>query len=195
MGEPPSLTEILLPWEQSIIYFVTLCVRDRRPVLANEPVFQDIKTSLTELRNWHVLAGVVMPDHVHLFVSPTGDRGIALGDFATGFKRILRKKVFPQTWEWQRRCFDRLLRSDENLQEKWIYVRNNPVRAGLVEKWEEWPYYIDLIDKQGSYQLASVPVGEAVGFPNRKDGKLTASPTEEEDRHGKLAASPTEEHS
>jgi putative transposase len=192
MGQPPRLTEILLPWEQAIVYFVTFCVEDRRSVLANETVFQSIKASLEELKNWHVLAGVVMPDHLHLFVTPTNDRGIGVGDFSTGFKRVLRKKVLVQNWEWQRRCFDRLLRSDESLQQKWMYARNNPVRAGLVEKWEDWPYYIDPIDKEGSYQVPVVPVGQAVGFQNRKGEKLTVSPTEEADSHGKLAASLTE---
>jgi hypothetical protein len=33
-----------------------------------------------------------------------------------------------------------LLRSDESLSEKWEYVRQNPVRAGLVEHSEDWPY-------------------------------------------------------
>src|SRR5882724_10125085 len=36
--------------------------------------------------------------------------------------------------------FDRLLRSDESLSEKWEYVRLNPVRAGFVEHSEDWPY-------------------------------------------------------
>lgn len=71
-------------------------------------------------------------------------------NFATGFKRLLRKTLPSQSWEWQRGCFDRLLRSDEDLQSKWIYVKDNPVRAGLVERAEDWPYYLDFINKEGS---------------------------------------------
>lgn len=44
------------------------------------------------------------------------------------------------TWRWQEGCFDRLLRSDESLSEKWEYLRQNPVRAGLVHKPGDWPY-------------------------------------------------------
>ncbi len=157
MGEPPRLSEIQLPWEKSIIYFVTLCVQDQHKVLANPRVFEAIKATITQLRRWHVLAGVVMPDHVHWIISPTGDRDLSVGDFATGFKRVLGKRLGPQQWEWQRGCFDRLLRSNDNLQSKWIYVYDNPVRHGLVQKAEDWPYYLDFINDSG---------------------KLTASPTE-----------------
>jgi hypothetical protein len=45
-----------------------------------------------------------------------------------------------QNWAWQEGCFDRLLRSDESLSEKWEYLRQNPVRAGLVNDPEDWPY-------------------------------------------------------
>ncbi len=157
MGEPPRLPEIKLPWEKSIIYFVTLCVKDRRKVLTNPKVFEAIKSTIAPLRRWHVLAAVIMPDHAHLIISPVEDRGLSVGDFATGFKRVLRKALQSQSWEWQRGCFDFLLCSDEDLSSKWVYVQDNPVRAGLVKKAENWPYYLDFIND---------------------NGKLTASPTE-----------------
>ena len=46
------------------------------------------------------------------------------------------------TWEWQRGSFDRLLRTDESAQAKWEYMRENPVRAMLVPRWEDWPFSI-----------------------------------------------------
>jgi putative transposase len=153
MGEPPRLPAILLPWEKSGIYFVTMCVKDRRKVLANSQVFDAIKATIPELRKWHVLAGVVMPDHAHWVVSPVEDRDLSVGDFSHGFKRWLRKSLGSQPWEWQRGCFDRLLRSDENLQRKWIYVMDNPMRQRLVQKAEDWPHYLDFINCGGSCQL------------------------------------------
>jgi putative transposase len=41
---------------------------------------------------------------------------------------------------WQEDYFDRYLRSAESYGQKWQYVRNNPVRAGLVRCPEDWPY-------------------------------------------------------
>jgi len=128
MGQPPRLSEIQLPWEKRIIYFVTFCVQDRRKVLANSETFEAIKTAIAQLRKWHVLAAVIMPDHVHLIVWPVENRERSVGDFSEGFKRVLRKTLGSQPWEWQRGCFDRLLRSNENLHSKWTYVQDNPVR-------------------------------------------------------------------
>ena len=155
MAEPPRLPDILLPWDKSIIYFVTMCVKDRRQVLATSTVFDAMKETIAQLHKWHVLAGVVMPDHAHWIVAPLGDRDLSVGDFSHGFKRVLRKCLGSQLWEWQRGCFDRLLRSDENLWSKWVYVKDNPVRHGLVQRAEEWPYYLDFINEadRGSCQL------------------------------------------
>src|SRR6266403_2752935 len=100
MGEPPRLREIQLPWEKSIIYFVTLCVKDRRRVLANTRVFEAMQTTISQLRRWRVLAGVIMPEHAHWIVAPIEYRGLSVGDFSTGFKRVLRKTLGSQPWEW-----------------------------------------------------------------------------------------------
>jgi putative transposase len=148
MGQLPRLPEIRLPWENRIIYFVTFCAQDRRKVLANSETFDTIKTATAQLRKWHVLAAVIMPDHVHLIVSPVENRELSVGDFSTGFKRVLRKILCSQPWEWQRGCFDRLLRSEDNLHNKWIYVQDNPVRHGLVQRPEDWPYYLDFINDE-----------------------------------------------
>jgi REP element-mobilizing transposase RayT len=153
MAEPPRLPAVLLPWDKSVIYFVTMCVAERRHVLANPLVFEAIKTSILQLKKWLVLAAVIMPDHTHWIVSPAEDRDLSIGDFSHGIKRMLRKNLGRRDWEWERGCFDRLLRSDENLWSKWIYVRDNPVRHGLVEKADAWPYYLDFINAEGSCQL------------------------------------------
>ena len=125
-----------------------MCVKNRHSVLANARVFEAIKTTIEQLRKWRVLAGVIMPDHAHWIVSPIGDRELSVGDFSEGLKRVLRKTLGSQPWEWQRGCFDRLLRSDENLHSKWIYVQDNPVRHALVQRAEDWPYYLDFINDE-----------------------------------------------
>jgi hypothetical protein len=49
---------------------------------------------------------------------------------------------------WQKGFFDHILRSKESYSGKWQYVRENPVRAGLVKSWEEWPYLGEVFDLQ-----------------------------------------------
>jgi putative transposase len=191
MGEPPRLSEILLPGEKSIIYFVTLCVNGRSHVLATDQTFDAITNVIGAINKWTVLAGLIMPDHIHFVITPTTDRSLSVGDFSAGFKRLLGKMLPRQEWEWQRGCFDRLLRSDENLYNKWIYIEQNPVRAGLVANVADWPYYLGSIAEQKDSQSPRTSVGEAVSFPSSSSDRKAANcprfPV------GKLAASPTEE--
>ena len=100
MGQPPRLPEIRLPWEKSVIYFVTLCVKDRGEVLANTKVFEAMEATIAPLRKWRVLAGLIMPDHAHWIVSPIGDRERSVGDCSDGFEQVLRKTLGSQQWEW-----------------------------------------------------------------------------------------------
>jgi REP element-mobilizing transposase RayT len=140
MGHPPRIP-VWLRWEQSVIYFVTVCVADRKPVLANEPGFEAFKIALAKLRDWTVLAAILMPDHLHAIVAPTKDRDAHIGNFSAALKRWMREEL-NASWTWQPGCFDRLLRSDESLHDKWLYVQENPVRAGLAKNWEDWPFRI-----------------------------------------------------
>ncbi len=50
---------------------------------------------------------------------------------------------------WQPGFFDHLLRGSESYAEKWAYVRETPVRAGLVDDADDWPYQgeIAIIDR------------------------------------------------
>jgi len=136
--------------------FVTMSVKERRKVLATPNAFEAIEAAIAQLKKWRVLAGVIMPDHIHWVVSPVEDRELSVGDFSHGFKRTLRKCLAAQSWEWHRGCFDRLLRSDADLWSKWIYVKDNPVRHGLVQTANDWPYCLDFINESfdgGSCQL------------------------------------------
>jgi REP element-mobilizing transposase RayT len=47
---------------------------------------------------------------------------------------------------WQKGFFDHVLRSGESYSAKWAYVRENPVRAKLVRRWEDWPYLGEIHD-------------------------------------------------
>ena len=97
------------------------------------------KNAAVKLRGWIVLAAVLMPDHLHVIIAPTEDREAKLGNCVAAIKRWIRQKL-NASWKWQPGSFDRLLRSDESLHDKWLYVEENPVRAGLVKQWQDWPY-------------------------------------------------------
>ena len=138
MGHPPRIP-VWLRWDQSVVYFVTICVEGRKSVLANDAGFLAFKNAVARLSDWTVLAAVLMPDHLHVVVAPTKDREAKLGNFSAAIKRWMHQDL-NASWKWQRGSFDRLFRSDESLQDKWLYIEENPVRAGLVNRSEDWPY-------------------------------------------------------
>ncbi len=85
---------------------------------------------------------VLMPDHVHLFAG-FGPASPALSEWMKGLKAVMARYLKGQSVPgpyWQKGFFDHVMRSSESYEQKWIYVRENPVRAGLVRNWQEWPY-------------------------------------------------------
>ncbi len=131
------------------IYFVTICTLDRRPVLASGPMAQMVHDTLqvaSARHRWLVGHYVVMPDHIHLFCGPSG-AAESLSTFIGDFKGRSSTQARRDGLEgrlWQREFFDHLLRSEESYEEKWHYVADNPVRAGLCATAAEWPYQGEL---------------------------------------------------
>jgi REP element-mobilizing transposase RayT len=124
-------------FEAAPSYFLTLCTKDRQPVLAEDGVQRRVRQfvggSMDRYQVW-VDSYVLMPDHVHLIITVGGD--IKLGEWVKAFKAFVRNREFY----WQDSFFDHILQSRESRSEKWEYIRQNPVRAGLVSSVEEWPY-------------------------------------------------------
>jgi REP element-mobilizing transposase RayT len=88
---------------------------------------------------------MLMSDHLHVIAAPKNNRDAKLGNFSGPLKRWMRQEL-NASWTWQAGCFDRLLRSDESLHDKWLYVQENPVRAGLVKHSKDWPYRMGFDD-------------------------------------------------
>jgi putative transposase len=86
---------------------------------------------------------VIMPDHVHFFCSPDNESE-DLKRFMQAWKEWTAKRLTRECGIkehiWQKEFFDHVLRNEESYKEKWQYVLNNPVRAGLVKEAEEWPW-------------------------------------------------------
>ena len=127
------------------IFFVTICTRNRRHI-PSLPVAQKAfdEHSKRGMSDFGVTVGryVVMPDHVHLFVSGTPD--FVLGRWVGGLKRRMARALSVRADFWQSGFFDHVLRSDESYQAKRLYIADNPVRAGLVTESKYWPYQGDI---------------------------------------------------
>ncbi|MDQ3546188.1 MAG: transposase [Verrucomicrobiota bacterium] len=134
------------------VFFVTICTHRRRRLLANAPLHETFVAFAERAYAAHNIAVgryVIMPDHLHLFVC--GDQKFALGRWIGMLKQFLAKTLdragASNACEpvWQRGFFDHLLRSDESYAQKWQYVWDNPVRAGLVDEAEDWQYAGEII--------------------------------------------------
>jgi REP element-mobilizing transposase RayT len=93
-------------------------------------------------RQWIVGRYVFLPDHIHFFCAPGG---IVQPDLDLWMRKWKARvsRVWPVAAEqpiWQRGHWDRQLRSREHYDERWEYVRQNPVRAGLCASAGDWPW-------------------------------------------------------
>jgi putative transposase len=80
-----------------------------------------------------------MPDHLHLFVAPEDDASPPIGKWVAYWKRLVSRHL-GMTALWQKDCWDTQMRHRRAYEEKWEYVRHNPVRHGLVREAKDWPY-------------------------------------------------------
>ncbi len=132
---PPGAS--LNPEEE--VYFITICCLPRgENQLAIPEVWRVIEETLRvreqagDLKARLVLA---MPDHLHgLIAFPNGK---PMAKIISSLKEWVAKSSGVK---WQRDFFDHRLRSWESGLEKAQYIRLNPVRAGLVQAPEDWPF-------------------------------------------------------
>lgn len=93
----------------------------------------------------HLHAAVIMPDHVHLLFLPLRDQDgwpfplvTILQCMKSATAHRINKLLHLNGPVWQEESFDHVLRSDESLEEKCEYMRQNPVRRGLVSSPEQY---------------------------------------------------------
>jgi REP element-mobilizing transposase RayT len=128
-------------------YFITFRVRvgqipePARGIVLEACLFWDRKKC-------RVHACVVMPDHVHLLLTPlpTRDgRGVhSLAEIMHSVKGYSARRVNEHLSRtgpfWLDEWFDRIIRSHADLVEKWDYIRNNPVKTGLVLEPQQYSF-------------------------------------------------------
>jgi putative transposase len=141
------------------LHIVTICAAERREFFDIAQVDDAFVNYGRRVHDYNIVVGrrVVMPNHLHFFVQ--GDPNFDLGLWIRGLKRVVAaavvggrnqvNSVSSQRCFWQRGFFDHVIRKTESYAQKWDYVRENPVRAGLAANSEEWSFQgeIGLIDR------------------------------------------------
>lgn len=79
---------------------------------------------------------LLMPDHLHALLRFPREPGmsVVIRNWKRGAARM-------QGGKWQENYFDHRLRSKAEAQEKWLYIRRNPVGKGLCATEDEWPHW------------------------------------------------------
>ena len=125
----------------SVIVFLTVCAEKRKPILAKDDVVDLLVKTWHDADTWLVGRYVVLPDHLHLFCAPRA-HDVPLKKWVKYWKS-LASRHWPRSPEqpvWQLDFWDTQLRRSESYAQKWDYVRRNPVRQGLVDDPDDWPF-------------------------------------------------------
>jgi REP element-mobilizing transposase RayT len=111
------------------------------------------KIHLLAEEHYQLLTYCIMPNHVHLLIKPldkeylehhgktakypvTDTLRLLKGSTARYCNQVLgRDGAF-----WQHESYDHYVRDEEELERIVRYILNNPVKAGLVDDWNKWPF-------------------------------------------------------
>lgn len=134
----------------SVFFTVTLQERGTRLLLDHITTLRRAVAVTKAERPFHIRAWVVLPDHLHcVWTLPGGD-----SDFSTRWRLIKTRfsRALPQgnlrrshvarqeRGIWQRRFWEHHIRDEGDMAEHVTYCWINPVKHGLVERAEDWPY-------------------------------------------------------
>lgn len=131
------------PWVRSgALYFFTLGTRTRGAttltVTATAETLLNAAAHYHAIGRWHARLFLLMPDHLHaLLAFPPHESMRAVW---RDWKRFTARTAGVA---WERDVFEHRLRNDGNVELKARYIRENPVRQGLVATAEEWPWYFE----------------------------------------------------
>ena len=125
-------------------YSLTFCAHDRQSLFDNHElaccVRQQILRSATE-DGYVVTVYCIMPDHMHLLVEGS-DESAKLSDFVKRAKQYsgFHGKNLIGGPVWQTGFFERVLRENDDTRALVAYILDNPVRAHLVARVQDYPH-------------------------------------------------------
>ena len=122
----------------------TACLANSQPLLANDPIVQTLIPMLqksTSAFDCTVPIYCFMPDHLHLVIrgsSAESDSKAAIDEFKSlSGSWFYREQL---SCHWQEDYWDHVIRFDADWKEQVRYVAHNPMTAGLIKDFREWPY-------------------------------------------------------
>jgi putative transposase len=110
---------------------------DRNAMLLIDVLRSNVATGKFQLHDF-----LIMPDHLHLLMTLPGDVAIekAMQLIKGGFSYRLKKEFGYQGEVWQRGFSEVRVSDQESFLLHREYIVQNPVKAGLVDTAEQYPY-------------------------------------------------------
>lgn len=132
--------------EQGQIYFVTMVTQERVPYFSNFYMARKAVQQICLLHNEKKLysyAWIVMPDHIHWLFQLGKEQSLSnvINLFKGRTARILNKEINKKGKFWQSAYHDHAIRKDEDIKKIARYIVANPLRAGLVERIEDYSHW------------------------------------------------------
>ena len=105
-------------------------------------------------------AWVVMPNHLHALMTPGAGHDLSkiLQSLKSYSANEANKILFRQGKFWQQESFDRYIRNHEHFVSVVRYIENNPVKASLCKRPEDWPYSSAWFRRYGSGPAGSAHI-------------------------------------
>lgn len=151
--------------ESDCEFFFTICARHQGRPFSNPELAEAVIDALLwrkKHHNWTLYCYTLMPDHLHFVLQlpvhqvryfNAGARGLVpegLLDQIGNFKKYTTETIW---WKhggtgrlWQQSSYDRVVRYNKSIEPVVQYILENPIRRGLVAKWQDYPYSA-IVDK------------------------------------------------
>lgn len=130
---------------QGQAYVLTTVVKARKPVFFQPGPARIVLQSLEWLEKEKMIdleAAVVMPDHLHFVAWLQSDTLSRIMQSLKGYTaRMINSLIGQKGSFWQTQYHDHAIRKDEVLERVVMYCLTNPVRAGLVDDFHEYPFW------------------------------------------------------
>ncbi|HEY3296647.1 MAG TPA: transposase [bacterium] len=126
--------------EANRLFFVTVSTAHRKPVFTNSAVALAVVETMAfyaQRGQAPLIAYVVMPDHLHVLVYPRSP--LTISRWVGQVKSYSTHRIGIGTF-WQEGCWSEIVLHDRFLQQKLVYVHDNPVRVGLAESPHTYPW-------------------------------------------------------
>ncbi len=106
-------------------------------------VTDSLKYIEQEFKYWTIWSYCIMSNHVHLECTLTPEAPLLskIMQRHKAFTALQANRYLNRSGPfWQEESFDRLIRNEVDFYARIYYTINNPVKAGLVKRWEDWPF-------------------------------------------------------